>query len=119
MFGSLMAQGAPALGILIDLPLGVLMWAGLLRFLLTIFVKEDSKILPMRSLVAFTSPVMAIVKPLTPSWVIDRIAPLYAAIILLILRYYLFPAVIGYDVLGFANMPLESMILSVYTDYLG
>ena len=118
MTGNVLIQSAPALGILVDLPLGVLMWTALLRFLLTIFIKEDSRVLPMRLLVSFTNPVMAATRPLTPAWVIDRIAPLYSAIILLILRYYLFPFVIGYDVLSFGNMPLEGMVLSVYFDFI-
>ena len=118
MTNNLLVQSAPALGILVDLPLGVLMWAALLRFLLTIFIKEDSRVLLMRLLVSFTSPVMAATRPLTPAGLIDRIAPLYAAIILLILRYYLFPLVIGYDVLSFGNMPLEGMVLSVYFDFI-
>ena len=117
MTGNLLLQSAPALGILVDLPLCVLMWAALLRFLLTIFIKEDSRVLPMRLLVSFTTPVMATTRPVTPRWVIDRIAPLYAAIILLILRYYTFPLLIGYDVLSFGNLPLEGMVLSVYFDY--
>ena len=118
MAGNVLIQSAPALGILVDLPLGVLMWAALLRFLLTIFIKEGSRVLPMRLLVSFTSPVMAATRPLTPAWVIDRIAPFYAAIILLIIRYYLFPLVIGYDVLSFGNLPLEGMVLSVYFDFI-
>ena len=118
MTGNLLAQSAPALGILVDLPLGVLMWAALLRFLVTIFINEDSRVLPVRLLVSFTSPVMAATRPMTPTWVIDRIVPLYAAVILLILRYYLFPLVIGYDVLSFGNMPLEGMVLSVYFDFI-
>ena len=118
MVGNVLAQSAPALGILLDLPLGVLMWAALVRFLLTIFIKEDSRVLPMRLLVSFTSPVMATIRPITPGWVIDRIAPLYDAIILLILRYYMLPLLIGYDVLSFGNLPLEGMVLSVYFDYI-
>ncbi len=118
MTGNLLVQSAPALGILLDLPLGVLMWIALLRFLLTIFIREDSRVLPMRLLVSFTSPVMLATRPLTPAWVINRIAPLYAAVVLLILRYYLFPLVIGYDVTSFSNMPLEGMVLSVYFDYM-
>ncbi|MDB2324700.1 hypothetical protein N9W44_03975 [Alphaproteobacteria bacterium] len=114
----MMVTIAPALGILIDLPLGVLMWVTFIRFLFIIFVKEDSRVLPMRILVGFTSPVMALIKFVKPDWMIDRLAPLYAAITLLILRYYLFPLLIGYDVTGFGNMPLEAMVLSVYHDYL-
>ena len=118
MIDNVLAQSAPALGILVDLPLGVLMWAAFLRFLLTIFIKEDSRFLPIRLIVSFTSPVMVATRPLTPVWVIDRIASLYAAVILMILRYYLFPLIIGYDVLSFGNMPLEGMVLSVYFDFM-
>lgn len=118
MIGNVLAQSAPALGILVDLPLGVLMWAALARFLLTVFLKEDGRILPMRLLASFTSPVMAAIRPLTPEWMIARLTPLYAAVILIILRYYLFPFIIGYDVLSFGTMPLEGMVLSVYFDYI-
>ena len=115
---NLSIQSAPALGILLDLPLGVFMWVAVLRFLLTIFIKEDSRVLPMRLLVSLTTPVIAATRPLTPAWVINRIAPLYTAVILLILRYYLLPLVIGYDVLSFSNMPFEGMVLSVYFDFM-
>ena len=118
MTGNLLVQSTPALGILLDLPLGVLMWAALLRFLLTIFIKEDSRVLLMRLLVSLTNPVIAATRPQTPAWVINRIAPFYTAVILLILRYYLLPLVIGYDVLSFSNMPFEGMVLSVYFDFM-
>ena len=118
MIDNVLAQSAPPLGILIDLPLGVFMWAALLRFLLTIFIKEDSRFLPMRLIVSFTSPIISAARPLTPIWVIDRIAALHTAVILLILRYYFFPLIIGYDVLSFGNMPLEGMVLSVYFDFM-
>lgn len=118
MIDNILAQSAPALGILVDLPLGVFMWAALLRFLLTIFIKEDSRFLPMRLIVSFTSPIISAARPLTPIWVIDRIASLHTAVILLILRYYFFPLIIGYDVLSFGNMPLEGMVLSVYFDFM-
>ncbi len=117
MIGNLLAQSAPALGILVDLPLGVLMWAAVLRFVLTIFINADSRILPMRMLVSFTGAVMTVTRPLKPVWIIDRIAPLHTAFVLLIIRYYLLPLIISYDVLSFGNMPLESMVLSVYFDF--
>ncbi len=116
MIDNVLAQSAPALGILLDLPLGLLMWSAFLRFLLTIFMKEDSRFLPMRLLVSFTAPMIALMHHLKPAWCIDRITPLYASIFLLILRYYLLPLVIGYDVFSFASMPLEGMVLSAYFD---
>ena len=118
MSDNLLGQSAPALAILVDLPLGVLMWAAVLRFLLTIFINEDSRFFPVRLLVSFTGAVMAVTRPFKPLWIIDRMTPLYTAFVLLIIRYYLFPLIIGYDVLSFGNMPLEGMILSVYLDFM-
>jgi hypothetical protein len=118
MFNGFMMQSAPALGILIDLPLGLFMWTCLLRFVLSIFISEDSKVAPMRMLTAFTHPVTKVASLIAPGWMISRLEPLYAALVILVLRYYVFPLVIGYDIYGPLNMPLESMLLSVYADYL-
>ena len=38
-----MGSDVPALGVLIDLPLGIVMWCAILRFLLSMVVKEDSR----------------------------------------------------------------------------
>ena len=38
-----MGSDVPALGVLIDLPLGIVMWCAIVRFLLSIVVKEDSR----------------------------------------------------------------------------
>ena len=43
-----MSEDIPALGILIDLPLGILMWAAVLRFLLSMAIQEDSRMPVMR-----------------------------------------------------------------------
>ncbi len=83
-------QSAPALGILIDLPLGLFMWTCLLRFVLSIFISEDSKVAPMRMLTAFTHPVMKVASLIAPGWMISRLEPLYAALVILVLRYYVF-----------------------------
>lgn len=108
-----MAEALPAIGIIIDLPLGVLMWAGILRFLLSMFVKEDSRLGLMRGLNALVMPPTRAVMMLAPRWVIDRTGPLYLAFLLFITRYYVLPLVVGYDVPGFGSMPLESLLLSV------
>lgn len=108
-----MADSLPALGIVIDLPLGILMWAAALRFLVSMFIKEDSRLGLMRALNTLVMPPTRVVMMLAPRWVIDRTAPLYLAFLLFIIRYYILPLVIGYDVPGFGAMPLEGLLLSV------
>ena len=108
-----MADAVPALGIVIDLPLGILMWAATLRFLLSMLVKEDSRLGLMRVLNAVVMPPTRAVMMMAPRWVIDRTGPLYLAFLLLIARYYALPLAIGYDVPGFGAMPLEGLLLSV------
>ena len=51
-----MNTAIPALGIIIDLALGILMWAAMLRFLLSMVMKEDSRAAPMRILNAMVMP---------------------------------------------------------------
>ncbi len=111
-----MAESLPALGIVIDLPLGILMWAATSRFLLSMFVKEDSRLGLMRGLNTLVMPPTRAVMMLAPRWVIDRTAPLYLAFLLFIARYYVLPLFIGYDVPGFGAMPLEGLLLSVRTE---
>ena len=62
------------------------------------------------------TPVLVLANLIRPGFIIDRLAPLYAALILFIARYYLFPLIIGFDVESFTQMPLEKLLLSAKTD---
>jgi len=108
-----MAETVPALGIVIDLPLGILMWAATLRFLLSMLIKEDSRLGLMRVLNAVVMPPTRAAMMVAPRWVIERTGPLYLSFLLFIARYYILPLVVGYDVPGFGAMPLEGLLLSV------
>ena len=111
-----MGSDVPALGVLIDLPLGILMWCAILRFLLSMALKEDSRLGMMRLLNAVVMPLVRAAHFITPTWVIDRTAPLYLAFLLFIIRFYVAPLAIGFDVNGYADLPLEHLILSVRTE---
>ena len=111
-----MGSDVPALGVLIDLPLGIVMWCAILRFLLSMVVKEDSKAGVMRLLNGLVTPPVRALQIITPRWVIARTAPLYLAFLLFIIRFYAAPLAIGYDVNGFADLPLEHLILSVRSE---
>ena len=108
-----MTETVPALGIVIDLPLGILMWAATLRFLLSMLIKEDSRLGLMRVLNAVVMPPTRAAMMVAPRWVIERTGPLYLSFLLFIARYYILPLVVDYDVPGFGAMPLEGLLLSV------
>jgi uncharacterized protein YggT (Ycf19 family) len=111
-----MGDDVPALGVLLDLPLGILMWCAILRFLLSMVIKEDSKAGVMRLLNGLVLPLVNALRYTTPRWVIERAAPLYLAFLLFILRYYVAPLAIGYDINGLGGLPLEHLILSVRSE---
>lgn len=106
----------PLLGILIDIPLGILMWTLSLQFVLGIFISEDSRLKFVQIIRGVNTPVLVLTNLIRPGFIIDRLAPLYAALILFIARYYLFPLIIGFDVESFTQMPLEKLLLSAKTD---
>ena len=106
----------PPLGILIDIPLGIPMWTLSLQFVLGIFISEDSRLKLVQIIRGFNTPVLVLTSLIQPVFIIDRLAPLYAALILFITRYYLFPLIIGFDVESFTQMPLEKLLLSAKTD---
>ena len=106
----------PPLGILIDIPLGILMWTLSLQFVLGIFISEDSRLKFVQIIHGVNTLVLVLTNLIRPGFIIDRLAPLYAALILFIARYYLFPLIIGFDVESFTQMPLEKLLLSAKTD---
>ena len=106
----------PLLGILIDIPLGILMWTLSLQFVLGIFISEDSRLKFVQIIRGLNTPVLLLTNLIRPGFIIDRLAPLYASLILFIARYYLFPMIIGFDVESFTQMPLEKLLLSAKTD---
>ena len=111
-----MITSTPPIGILIDLPLGLLMWASFGHFLLIIVMNEASRFSPLRLLRGLNAPVYAPISLIKPAFIISRLLPHYAAGILFIVRYYVLPLAIGFDVWSFSDMPLERLLLSAKSD---
>ena len=106
----------PPMGILVDIPLGVLMWSMLAQFVLDIFLRDDSRLALMRLIRGLNTPMLFVLGLTQPSFINDRLAPVYAALVLFIARYYVFPLIIGFDVESFSQMPLEKLLLSAKAD---
>ena len=66
----------------------------------------------MRVFVKFTNPLLTLFKPITPSFIIGPLVPLYVAWFFYMFRFYLMPYLMGYSVMGMLSFPLESEIAS-------
>ena len=98
----------PLAVILFDYVLGAAMWTLIGRFGMSIFVPEQSDFFFMRAFVKVTDPLIRAMAVLTPPFLIERLKPLYVAWFLFMLRFYLMPLILGYDVMGMLSFPLES-----------
>ena len=95
---------------IIDYILGIVMWTLIGRVAMNIFQREDSQFFFMKVFVKFTNPLLGIFKPITPSFIIKPLIPLYVAWFFFMIRFYLMPYILGYSVMGMLSFPLESEI---------
>jgi uncharacterized protein YggT (Ycf19 family) len=98
----------PIAVIVFDYILGAAMWTLIGRFGMSIFVSEQSDFFFMRAFVKFTDPMIRVMEKITPPFLIDRLKPLYVAWFLFMIRFYVMPLILGYDVMGMLSFPLES-----------
>ena len=95
---------------IIDYILGIVMWTLIGRVAMNIFQREDSQFFFMRVFVKFTNPLIRLFKPITPTFIIGPLVPLYVAWFFFMIRFYLMPLILGYSVMGMLSFPLESEI---------
>ncbi len=96
--------------LIIDYILGIIMWTLIGRSAMNIFQREDSNFFFMKAFVKFTNPIIKIFRFITPSFIIPLFVPLYVAWFFYMFRFYLFPYLLGYSVMGMLSFPLESEI---------
>ena len=105
--------------IAIDYALGLVMWTLIGRVAMGFFQSEDSNFFFMKFFVKATNPVIRLFKPVTPSFLIPQLVPLYVAWFFYMIRFYLMPWLLGYSVMGMLSFPLEgeiaAMIYKIFT----
>ena len=97
---------------LVDYVMGMIMWTLIGRVAMNIFQRENSEFFFMKVFVKLTDPLLNLFKPITPSFIVRPIVPLYVAWFFFMYRIYLFPYLLGYSVMGMLSFPLESEIAS-------
>ena len=111
-----MFEGIPIWVILIDYMMGLVMWTFVGRFGMSIFVSEQSDFFFMKAFVRMTDPMIKAMAKLTPGFLVDRLRPLYVAWFIFMIRFYIMPVVLGYDVMGMLSFPLESELALIIYD---
>ena len=94
----------------IDYLLGIIMWTLIGRVAMNIFQREDSEFFFMKVFVKYTNHLINVFKPITTSFIIGPLVPLYVAWFFYMIRFYLMPWILGYSVMGMLSFPLESEI---------
>jgi len=96
---------------MIDGLFGLVQWALIIRFIYGIFLPENSRLFGVRHLNKASEPLVRLFRFLTPEWMINRIRPLYVGFLFLIMRFYILPTALGYDVTGLPSLSLEAAII--------
>ncbi len=86
----------------------MVMWTLIGRFAMGIFLPEDSEFFFMKFFVRSTNPLIRVFKPITPSFLVQPMVPLYVAWFFFMFRFYVMPWMMGYSVMGMLSFPLES-----------
>ena len=105
-----MTDAFPLWGLIIDYFLGVVMWTLIGRFGMRLFLPEESRFFFSRFFIRVTDPLLKLFAPITPSFLVAPVVPLYVAWFFFMLRFYVMPLLLGYSVMGMLSFPLESEI---------
>ena len=114
-----MTSPFPLWVIVLDYVLGVIMWTLIGRSAMRIFLPEESTFFFMRFFVRSTNPLIRLFRPMTPSFLIQPMVPLYVAWFFFMIRFYLMPWLLGYSVMGMLSFPLESEIARAVARLIG
>jgi hypothetical protein len=73
-----------------------------------LFLPEESRFFFNRFFIKVTNPLLKLFAPITPSFLVPPLVPLYVAWFFYMTRFYLMPWLLGYSVMGMLSFPLES-----------
>ena len=102
--------------IIIDYIFGFIMIILSLKFILNLFINEDSKLSIFLFFNKLTSPIVNATSKITPNFIVAPLKPLYLAWIILMIRLYFLPILIGYSYLGTFAFVFEKNIISIIND---
>ena len=111
-----MINAFPIWLIIIDYLFGFIMIILSLKFILNLFINEDSKLSIFLFFNKLTSPIVNATSKITPNFIVTPLKPLYLAWIILMIRLYFLPILIGPSYLGTFAFIFEKNIISIIND---
>jgi len=105
-----MVDHLPLWVLILDYALGTIMWTLIGRAAMNIFLPINSPFFFMRVFVKFTNPILRVFAPVTPSFLMEPMIPLFVAWFFFLFRFYAMPWFLGYGEMGMLSFPLESEI---------
>lgn len=102
--------------IIIDYIFGFIMIILSLKFILNLFINEDSKLSIFLFFNKLTLPIVNATSKITPNFMVAPLKPLYIAWIILMIRLYFLPILIGYSYLGIFAFVFEKNIISIINE---
>lgn len=101
----------------LDYILGMVMWTLVARTAMGFFLPQDSNFFFFRFFVRVTDPLLKLFAPITPSFLLEPLVPLYVAWFFFMFRFYAMPWLLGYSVMGMLSFPLEGEIAKLLQFY--
>ena len=111
-----MINNFPTWLIALDYFLGFLMVILILKFILNLFINENSKFRPFQFFTKITLPILNISSKITPNFIVEPIKPIYVAWMIFMIRIYFLPIFLGYNYLGKFAFVFEKKLISTINE---
>ena len=114
-----MINNFPIWLVALDYFLACLMVILLINFILNLFLSETSNFILYRFITKLTYPIINITNKITPSFIVQPLIPIYIAWLILMIRIYILPLLLGYSYMGkFAFVFEKDLITQVKSIFL-
>ena len=97
--------------IAIDYILALIMTILVLKFVLNLFINEESNLSFFKFFTKITSPILKVTYKMTPNFIVHHLISLYLACLFFMIRIYCFPLVLGYSYIGTFAFVFEKQII--------
>ena len=97
--------------IIIDYILALIMAILILKFVLNLFINEESNLSFFKFFTKITSPILNATQRITPKFIVQPLIPLYLAWFFFMIRIYFLPLLLGYSYIGTFAFIFEKQII--------
>ena len=95
-----MINNFPIWLVALDYFLACLMVILLINFILNLFLSEASNFVLYRFITKLTNPIINITNKITPNFIVQQLISIYIAWLILMIRIYILPLILGYTYMG-------------------